>query len=51
MIVRTLTDNRNRTVADIRHIFAKHGGGLAENGSVTWMFERKGQLTVIAAAR
>ena len=46
MIVFTLTDNRNRTVADIRHIFAKHGGQLAENGSVTWMFERKGQVVI-----
>jgi YebC/PmpR family DNA-binding regulatory protein len=46
MIVQTLTDNRNRTVADIRHIFAKHGGALAENGSVAWMFERRGQLTL-----
>ena len=46
MIVLTLTDNRNRTVADIRHIFAKHGGSMAENGSVAWMFQRKGQITV-----
>jgi YebC/PmpR family DNA-binding regulatory protein len=46
MIVFTLTDNRNRTVADVRHIFAKHGGALAENGSVSWMFERKGQLLI-----
>ena len=37
-----LTDNRNRTVAEIRHFLAKHGGNLGEAGSVNWMFERKG---------
>jgi YebC/PmpR family DNA-binding regulatory protein len=49
MIVDCLTDNRNRTVADIRHLFSKHGGSLGENGSVAWQFERKGVLTVEAA--
>jgi YebC/PmpR family DNA-binding regulatory protein len=49
MIVDCLTDNRNRTVADIRHLFSKHGGQLGENGSVSWQFERKGVLTVEAA--
>ncbi len=46
LIVTTLTDNKNRTVADVRHLFAKYGGSLAENGSVSWMFERKGQLVI-----
>jgi YebC/PmpR family DNA-binding regulatory protein len=49
MIITTLTDNKNRTVADIRHIFAKNGGQMAENGSVSWMFERKAQVLVKAA--
>lgn len=49
MILMTLTDNKNRTVADVRHIFSKHGGQLAETGSVSWMFERKGMVTVKAA--
>ena len=41
-----LTDNRNRTVADIRHIFSRHGGNLGESGCVAWMFDRKGSITV-----
>lgn len=48
VFVETLTDNKNRTVAEVRHIFAKNGGNLAENGSVAWMFERKGFLAVEA---
>jgi len=47
-IIEVLTDNKNRTVADIRHIFTKHGGQLGETGSVGWMFERKGLLVVKA---
>ena len=46
VFVECLTDNRNRTVADIRHIFSKHGGNLGENGSVNWMFVRKGYFSV-----
>lgn len=46
VLVETATDNRNRTVADVRHYFAKHGGNLGENGSVAWQFERQGLLTV-----
>lgn len=42
LIVECATDNRNRTVADIRYIFSRNGGNLGENGSVGWMFERKG---------
>ncbi|MFQ5648394.1 MAG: YebC/PmpR family DNA-binding transcriptional regulator [bacterium] len=41
-----LTDNRNRTVADVRHLLSKHGGNLAESGAVAWMFEKKGLITV-----
>ena len=49
IIVTALTDNKNRTVADLRHIFSKHGGNLGSANSVAWMFERKGQITVDAA--
>ena len=42
--VKTLTDNRNRTVSEIRRIFTKHGGGLGENGCVAWMFDLKGRI-------
>lgn len=41
-----LTDNRNRTAADVRHIFSKHGGNLGEKGSVAWMFKKKAVFTV-----
>ncbi len=44
----TLTDNKNRTVAEIRHIFSKNGGSLGENGSVAWMFDKVGIITVPA---
>jgi YebC/PmpR family DNA-binding regulatory protein len=43
-----LTDNRNRTVSEVRNIFAKHDGNLAESGSVAWLFERKGVILVDA---
>jgi YebC/PmpR family DNA-binding regulatory protein len=46
VLVESLTDNKNRTVADIRHIFSKSGGNLGENGCVSWMFEKKGYITV-----
>jgi YebC/PmpR family DNA-binding regulatory protein len=45
VIVEVMTDNKNRTVAEIRHIFSKHGGNLGENGCVAWMFDKKGSLT------
>ncbi len=48
VLVDALTDNRNRTVAEIRHLFSKYGGNLGENGCVAWMFDRKGLLTVDA---
>jgi len=46
VLVMVATDNRNRTVADIRHIFSKYGGNLGEQGSVAWMFERKSQILI-----
>ncbi len=46
IIIETATDNRNRTVADIRHIINRNNGSLGENGSVSWMFQRKGRLEV-----
>ncbi|MBL8212667.1 MAG: YebC/PmpR family DNA-binding transcriptional regulator [Bryobacterales bacterium] len=46
VIVEVATDNRNRTVAEIRHAFSKNGGNLGEVGSVTWMFERKSQILI-----
>jgi YebC/PmpR family DNA-binding regulatory protein len=49
LMVRVLTDNKNRTAPEIRHAFARFGGNLAEVGSVGWMFERKGVIHVEAA--
>jgi YebC/PmpR family DNA-binding regulatory protein len=46
VLVNVATDNRNRTVSEIRHIFSKNGGNLGEQGSVAWMFERKSQIIV-----
>ena len=46
VIVDTLTDNKNRTVADVRHIVSKHGGSMAESGAVTWNFDQKGLIIV-----
>ncbi len=44
VLVEILTDNKKRTVAEIRHIFSKYGGNLAENGAVAWIFEKKGSI-------
>ena len=44
VLVNVATDNRNRTVSDIRHLFSKNGGNMAEQGAVAWMFERKSQI-------
>jgi len=44
VLVEVMTDNKNRTVAEIRHMFSKHGGNLGENGCVSWMFEKKGSI-------
>ncbi len=46
IIVHTLTDNKNRTAADVRHAFKKNGGNLGENGSVSFMFDRKGYIVI-----
>ncbi|MES1257576.1 MAG: YebC/PmpR family DNA-binding transcriptional regulator [Acidobacteriota bacterium] len=46
VLVNVATDNRNRTVAEIRHMFGKQGGNLGEQGSVAWMFERKSQIVL-----
>ncbi len=46
VLIEVLTDNKNRTVADVRHIFTKHNGSLGEVGCVGWMFNRKGHITV-----
>ncbi|MCY3776355.1 MAG: YebC/PmpR family DNA-binding transcriptional regulator [Candidatus Aminicenantes bacterium] len=50
VLIETLTDNRNRTVAEIRHIFSKNGGSLGETGSVLWMFEKRGYIGVPSAS-
>ena len=51
LMIESMTDNRNRTVAEIRHIFSKNGGNLGETGSVGWMFERKGYIVVDKSGR
>jgi YebC/PmpR family DNA-binding regulatory protein len=48
VIVEALTDNRNRTAADVRHMFSKHGGNLGATGAVAWQFERRGVVVVPA---
>ena len=48
IILDVMTDNKNRTVAEIRHLMTKYGGTLGENGSVSWMFEKLGQVTITA---
>src|SRR3989475_8296876 len=51
LLIEAMTDNRNRTVAEIRHIFAKNGGNLGESGSVGWMFDKKGYIVVDKTAK
>jgi len=46
VIVQCLTDNKNRTAAQIRHLFSKFGGNLGENGCVAWMFDKKGYISI-----
>jgi len=48
VLAQCLTDNRNRTVADLRNIFSKCGGNLGESGAVAWMFDQKGMVTIPA---
>ncbi len=51
LLVESVTDNRNRTVAEIRHIFSKNGGNLAAAGAVAWMFEKKGYVVIPKSAK
>jgi YebC/PmpR family DNA-binding regulatory protein len=46
ILIETMTDNRNRTVAELRHLLSKNNGNLGESGSVAWMFDRKGYIVV-----
>jgi YebC/PmpR family DNA-binding regulatory protein len=46
ILVEVATDNKNRTVAEVRHLFSKGGGGMGETGSVAWMFNKKGVITL-----
>lgn len=46
LIIESMTDNRNRTVADLRHLLSRNGGNLAESGAVSWNFERKGVIVI-----
>ena len=46
ILVETLTDNKQRTVSEVRHVFSKYGGNLAESGAVSWMFEQKGLIVI-----
>ncbi len=49
LVVQALSDNRNRTASEVRHAFTKHGGNMAQTGSVTRSFKRKGQIVVSAS--
>jgi len=46
VIVKAFTDNKNRTISEIRNVFSKHGGSLSESGGVAWLFENKGVITL-----
>ena len=46
LLVEAMTDNRNRTAAEMRHIFSKHGGNMGESGCVSWMFHKKGLVLI-----
>src|SRR5213083_2404747 len=46
LLAEVVTDNRNRTVSEIRHVFSKNGGNMGESGSVAWMFSKKGYIAV-----
>jgi YebC/PmpR family DNA-binding regulatory protein len=45
LLIEVATDNKNRTVAEVRHIFSRQGGNMGESGSVAWMFEKKGVIS------
>ena len=51
VMVETMTDNRNRTVAELRHLFSKNGGNLGEAGSVAWIFDKKGLFVISKSAK
>ncbi|KAA0244475.1 MAG: YebC/PmpR family DNA-binding transcriptional regulator, partial [Chlorobiota bacterium] len=51
LLVEVATDNKNRTVAEVRHIFSRNNGNMGETGSVAWMFDRKGIITMPAAGK
>ncbi len=51
VMIESMTDNRNRTVAELRHLFSKNGGNLGEAGSVAWMFDKKGYFVIDKAAK
>ena len=50
VLVETMTDNRNRTVSELRHLFSRHGGNLGESGCVAWMFDRRGCFAIEPSA-
>jgi YebC/PmpR family DNA-binding regulatory protein len=50
ILLETVTENRNRTVSDVRHLFSKHGGNLGENGCVGWMFDKRGYFAIASSA-
>jgi YebC/PmpR family DNA-binding regulatory protein len=50
VLVEAMTDNRNRTVSEIRHLFSRHGGNLGETGCVAWMFDRRGCFAIEPSA-
>ncbi len=49
IMIETITDNKNRTVSEVRHLFSKYGGNLGENGCVGWMFDRRGTFAIEAS--
>ena len=51
VMVETLTDNRNRTAAEIRHLFDKYGNGMGNSGCVAWMFDKKGHIVIERSAK
>jgi YebC/PmpR family DNA-binding regulatory protein len=51
VMVNATTDNRNRTVSELRHLFSKNSGNLGESGSVAWMFNKKGQIIIDATSK
>ena len=51
IFMEVLPDNKNRTVAEVRHLITKYGGNLGENGSVSWMFDKKGQIIISKAGQ